>query len=254
MFMSSRPDTPSPTPSTDPDEAERLVQEARKRLQAAASEKTAAELKRSVSEPLNCYGVKAPEVHRIGQELARQARSGGLALAMDVADPLWRSGILEEGMLADVVVSAMGRHIGGGEFDRFDQWVDALTNGANTDGLASHLITKALAAKPSLVARLLEWTGSSSCWRRRAAVVAFVPVVREGRFLTDALSVAERLMTDDDEVVQMGVGWMLKEAARLQADRVVEFLQAWKGKSSRLLLRTAAERMSPAHRAVILGS
>ena len=254
MYMSSGPGHPSPTPSAVPDSAQRLVQEARKRLLAAASDKTAVGLRKAFSGPLICYGVKAPEVHRIGVELARQARSGGLALAMEAADPLWRSGNLEEGMLADELVSAMGRHIGGGEFDRFDQWVDSLTNGANTDGLASHLITRALAAKPSLATRLLEWTGSPSCWRRRAAVVAFVPLVREGRFLTDALTVAERLMTDGDEVVQKGVGWMLKEAARLQAGRVVEFLQPWKGKSSRTLLRAAAERMSPAHRAAVLGS
>ena len=231
---------------------DRLVQAARKGLQAAASEKTSAELKRANPGPLNCYGVRGSEVHRIGMELARQARSGGLALALEVADPLWRSGNLEEGMLAEQLVSAMARHIGGGEFDRFNQWVDSLTTEANTDGLASHLVSRALAAKPSLVARLLEWTSSSSRWRRRAAVVAFAPLVREGRFLSDALSVAERLMRDTDEMVQRGVGLLLLEASRLKPERVVEFLQPWKHQSSRELLRQAVARMSPAHRSAVL--
>ena len=232
---------------------ERLVREAREKLRSAASQRTAEEQRRYFQGPIDSYGVRAQEVQRIGADLVRQVRSGGLALALEVAEPLWESGVLEEGMLADQQVSAFARHIGGSEFDRFDRWVEPLTNWANTDSLASHLIARALAGRPSMAGRLLEWTRSPSRWRRRAAVVSFVPLAREGRFLTDALAVAERLMTDQDEMVQQGIGWLLREASRLQAERVVEFLQPWKEKASRLLLRAAAEKMSPAHRTAVLG-
>ena len=55
-------------------------------------------------------------------------------------------------------------------------------------------------------------------------------------------------MEDEDELVQEGVGLMLMEAVRLQPERVVEFLQLWKGKSAPILLRAATEKMSPTHR------
>ena len=83
--------------------------------------------------------------------------------------------------------------------------------------------------------------------------MAFVPLVREGRFITDALSVAEQLMEDRDEAVQEGVGTLLREATRLQMDRVLEFLDKWKAKSPRTILRLAATKLSPDQRLALLG-
>jgi 3-methyladenine DNA glycosylase AlkD len=173
---------------------------------------------------------------------------------MEVADPLLRSGELEEGMVGNQIVGAMVRHIGGNEFDRFDDWVGALTSEINTDGLASHLISRAVAGKPSLVKRLLEWTTSPSPWRRRAAVLAFSPMIREGRFITDAFSVAEKLLNDPEETVQRGVGMLFIEASRLQADRVFEFLEPHKGDCAKLVLSTASQKLSQAQRSALLGS
>ena len=181
-------------------------------------------------------------------------RTGGLALAMEVADPLWRSRNLEEGMVGTQMVAAMARHIGGNEFERFDEWVDALTNETNAEGLASHLISRAVAGKPSLVNKLLEWTKAPSPWRRRAAVLAFTPMVREGRFIPDAFSVAEKLLNDPEETVQRGVGMLFIEASRLHADRVFEFLEPRKGDCARLVLSTAAQKLSPAQRSALLGT
>ncbi len=240
-------------PAPDPALVERLVREAREKLRSASSQRTAEEHHKFFEEAIDCYGVRPPEVHRIGTDLIREVRGGGLALALEVAEPLWLSGNLEEGVLADQQLSAFARHIGGSEFDRFARWVEPLTNWANADSLATHLIARALAGRPSMTGRLLEWTRSPSRWRRRVAATSFVPLVREGRFLTDALTVAEPLMTDQDEMVHQGVGWLLQEASRLQPERVVEFLQPWREKASPALLRIAVEKMSPAQRTAAVG-
>ena len=232
---------------------ERLVADVRQKLRAAANEKTAREIKRIYGEAVPCLGVASSQTSQIGLEKVRQMRTGGLALALEVADPLWRSGVLEEGLVATQIVNSMGRHIGGGDFDRFETWAGFLTNAANADGLALHLVSRALAAKPSLVNRLGEWAKSTNAIRRRAAIVSFVPLVREGRFLTDALSVVGEVMADPDPQVQDGAGLMLMEASRLQADRVVEFIRPWQGKSPRQLLAKAATKLSASHRAAIFG-
>ena len=177
-----RREEPAP-PGPDMGEVEQLVREVRQKLRSAADPRTAEEHRRYFRAPLECSGVKAPEVHRIGTDLARHIRSKGLAFALELADPLWSSGNLEEGMVANQQVGAFTRHIGGREFDRFDRWVDSLSNWVNTDGIATHLISRALAGRPSMAGRLLEWAGSPSPWRRRASVVSFGPLVREGRFL-----------------------------------------------------------------------
>jgi len=236
--MTSRDRGGPPQPAPDAAAVEKLVEEIRAQLQRASRG----------GHP------KAADVHRLGLDFVRRMRTGGLALAMAVADPLMRSGDIEEGMVGNQLVAAMVRHIGGSEFDRFDQWVDALTSEINTDGLASHIISRAVAGKPSLVNRLLEWTKSPSPWRRRAAVLAFSPMVREGRFITDSFSVAEKLLNDPDETVQRGVGMMLIEASRLKADRVFEFLEPRKGDCAKLVLSAAAQKLSQAQRSALLGT
>lgn len=246
-----RQQVPDPV-SIDGDEVARVVIEVRNKLKSAGSARGVDEVQRYYGEPVDCYGIKAVDVHTIAVDLSRFIRSRGLAFALEVADPLWCSGNLEEGMVADEQVNAFSRHVGGSEFERFDKWADSLGNWSNTDALASHLVSRALNGKPSLVRRLLEWSTSSNRWRRRAAAVSFVPLVREGRFLTDALTVAEPLMVDKDEMVQVGVGWLLQEASRLQPDRVVEFLLQWKDECAQLILTMATERMSPEHSRQIL--
>ena len=230
-----------------------MVDDLRRRLQRAAKPQVAAQLRDAHGADVPCYGVDLTQANRLGQEVMRRVRGSGLALSMAIADPLFRSGNIEEGVAADVVVSGQARLIGGGEFDRFAEWAACLTNAPNTDALAVHLISRSLAARPSLVRVLQEWAGSDDKWLRRASAMAFVPLVREGRFISDALSVAELLMEDAEEAVQVGVGTLLMEATRLQADRVVEFLMAWKDRSPDVVLRAAATKLGPEQRKAVLG-
>jgi 3-methyladenine DNA glycosylase AlkD len=93
------------------------------------------------------------------------------------------------------------------------------------------------------VERLLSWTGSENRWRRRAAAVSLVPIARKGEMLEEAFRIADRLMTDEDDMVQKGVGWLLKEASREHPDEVREYLLRWREEVSALMLRYASEKL-----------
>ena len=250
--MTTQRDRPPP-PGRDTEAIDRAVNELRRRLNQAAKPATAGELRRAVGADVPVYGVNAAEVHRIGLELVRRLRSAPPSLGLDIADVLFLTGNLEEGLVAAQVLGGMARHLGGGEFARFDTWAGALTNAQTADGLAMSGVSKALAAKPSLAAALMDWAKSPSAWRRRVAVSAFIPLVREGRFLTDALAVAELVMADAHQEVQRGVGTLLLEASRAQSARVVDFLQAWKDRAPRLVMQIAATKLSAADRSAVLG-
>ncbi len=232
---------------------DQAVDEVRRRLKQAGRPDIAAQFKKSLGDDVPCYGVKPAQVQQIGLEVVRRHRTGGLAVAMAIGDPLFMSGNLEEGQIGAQVVGTMGRHVTGADFDKFDVWAGALTNAQVADALGTSCLSPALAAKPSLAMKLVDWAKAPSRWRRRAAVSGFVPLVREGRFMTDALTVAEVVMEDDDEEVQRGVGNLLLEASRLKADRVVEFLQEWKNKSPKLIVQIAATKLSQADRSSVLG-
>lgn len=253
--MTNRRNQQTPiAPQVDQQMVRQAVEDVRRRLKQTSNPETAAQLRKSLGDNVSCYGVKPAVVKDIGLEVIRRHRTGGLAVAIAIGDPLFMSGNVEEGQVAAQVVGAMGRHVTGADFERFDTWAGALTTAQVADALGTSCLSAALAAKPSLAMRLVDWAKSPSRWRRRAALSGFVPLVREGRFITDALSVAEVVMEDGDEEVQRGVGNLLLEASRLKADRVVEFLQEWKGTTPKLIVQIAATKLSPADRASVLGS
>jgi 3-methyladenine DNA glycosylase AlkD len=59
-------------------------------------------------------------------------------------------------------------------------------------------------------------------------------------------------MEDEDDMVQKGVGWLFKETYPKRPSDVVRFLLANRTKTTRLVLRYAAEKMTAADKARVL--
>jgi 3-methyladenine DNA glycosylase AlkD len=66
------------------------------------------------------------------------------------------------------------------------------------------------------------------------------------------VAVAARLVADRDDMVQKGLGWLLREWAKHDPGAAVPVLMAIRGRASRLVLRTACEKLSPALRQRVL--
>jgi 3-methyladenine DNA glycosylase AlkD len=141
------------------------------------------------------------------------------------------------------ILGRMRCHLTPAHFDTLDAWVDHVTNWANTDSLSTWLIAETIRKDPTLHMRLLQWTTSENRWRRRAAAVSLVPIARNGDMLEEALAIADRLMTDGDDMVQKGVGWLLKEASKEHPDEIRELLLRWREETPALTLRYASEKL-----------
>ena len=61
--------------------------------------------------------------------------------------------------------------------------------------------------------------------------------------LEEAFALADRLMEDDDDMVQKGVGWLLKEASKKNPEKVRGYLLNWRDRTSALVLRYASEKL-----------
>jgi 3-methyladenine DNA glycosylase AlkD len=249
-----RPQQPSGPPPLDVDReaVDAIVEEIRARLTKAGRKDQADALKRSYGDDVPCHGIKPAELHNIGMDYVRRLRSPGYSASVAVADELFKTGNLEEGLVGAQLVGANARHIGGADFERFDLWAAKLTNPLTADALGTQCISRAMSGKPSIALRLLEWAKSGPAPKCIAAVSSFSPLVREGRFMTDALTVAEPLMTSEDEDIQKATGTMLMEMTRLQAHRVVEFLGPWKGKGPKIIMELAADKLTGEDRAAVI--
>ncbi|HVX66655.1 MAG TPA: DNA alkylation repair protein [Bryobacteraceae bacterium] len=232
--------------------ARELVDQVRAALQARADEEFRRGVANFFREPVNPYGVRSPDVQAIARDAAREMKPWSAAERDRFASALWRSGRLEEATVATWAYRRFARQCGAREFAVFENWLDRhVHNWANCDGLATWLLAGAIANEPALIARLQTWTAAPNRWKRRAAIVALLQEAKRGRNTAEIFETAQALLQDADDMVQKGVGWVLKEAYPARPAEVMEFLLPRAAAAPRLVLRLAAEKMGARDRAAL---
>jgi 3-methyladenine DNA glycosylase AlkD len=171
-----------------------------------------------------------------------------------VGDRLFAGAVLEEKLAAVFLLEKMDPQFGDPEFRRFEAWLDRISSWADHDGLVHYLIAPMVTAKPARVRALFRWARSKDRWHRRAACVALIRGAREKMFFREIVKLSNTLLTDDDDMVQKGLGWLLRETAKFDARRTVPYLRKIRERAPRLVLRTACETLPPAVRKRILAS
>jgi 3-methyladenine DNA glycosylase AlkD len=206
-----------------------------------------------VREPIDPYGVRAPEVKRIAAAVYKIVKPWPAAALRRLCGELWKSGKFEEGAIVIYVYRRLRKQFAAPEFALFERWIDRyVRNWAHCDGVSSWLVSGCIENDASLIPRLNGWTRSRNRWKRRAAAVSLLQEAKQGRHLEAIFRIAEALLEDPDDMVQKGVGWLLKETYPKRAREVVRFLEPRRARAPRLLLRYAAEKMTPADRAQVL--
>lgn len=85
----------------------------------------------------------------------------------------------------------------------------------------------------AMLALLKGWNRSGNRWKRRASVVAFTRKVGEsGRFTKHVLQMCKDLMWDEEDIVQKGVGWALKDNLRSAPKQVGPFIKRLRQKGA----------------------
>ena len=220
------------------DLAERIMAEIRD----ASDPEKEARLRRYFREPIETHGLTSQQSKDIASKYYPEVK-GDFEEAMSLTGDLMSRRNLSYSSVALRMLERFSGQLEPSHFPVFDGWVEYLTNWATTDQLCTKIIAEAVKKDPGLVERLLEWTGSDNRWRRRAAAVSLVPLARRGEMLGDVFRVADRLMTDGDDMAQKGVGWMLKEASKRHPDEVRAYLLRWRDRSPALILRYASEKL-----------
>jgi len=223
------------------------AEEARRRLLSRGSAEGAEKARRYFREPIVTYGCSSGNSAAVADELAPTLR-GDLEQTLTVAGELIEGGVLDEQMVAVALLSKVKRRLTAEHMGRLDEWVDCLSNWASVDSFCTRVVGAVVGREPGALERLSVWAASPSRWRRRAAAVSLVPAARRGAYLREALGLADLLIMDRDDMVQKGVGWMLKEASKLHRDEVRRYLLGWRERAPALVLRYASEKLPPGQR------
>ena len=97
---------------------------------------------------------------------------------------------------------------------------------------------------PEYTDELKRWTKSGNRWMRRAAAVSLIVPAKHGKFLREAIEIADLLLTDSEDMVQKGYGWLLKEESRNHTDEIFAYVMRNRKVMPRTALRYAIELMS----------
>lgn len=179
-------------------------------------------------------------MRRVRREILREH---DFFFLVEVADQLFRGSVLEEKVAAVFLLQQLEDQFGDREFQLFETWLDRISSWADHDGLVHYLIAPMVAAKPARVRTVFRWAKSKDRWHRRAACVALIRGARAKRFFPEIVRLSDLLLADSDDMVQKGLGWLLRETAKFDAKRTVPYLMKIRRQAPRLVLRTACETL-----------
>lgn len=138
------------------------------------------------------------------------------------------------------------------EFRLLESWLPRISNWSDHDALVHYLIAPMVVAKPARVSRVFRWAKSRNRWFRRAACVALIQGTRRKMFFSEIIRLSGMLLSDEYDMVRKGLGWLLRETAKADAQRTVPYLMSIRDTAPRLVLRTACETLPHAARKAIL--
>ncbi|MBN9661548.1 MAG: DNA alkylation repair protein [Acidobacteria bacterium] len=215
----------------------------------------AAGQRRFFQHEVDTYGVRTQALNGVVREVYSTIKGWPLAERNTLMNRLWKTGKLESGVLACHVYRRFARQCTACEFKLFERWLDRYVhNWAHTDGISSWLLAACIENEPGLRFSLKPWTVSPNRWKRRASAVALLQEAKAGRHTDYILEIAARLLPDRDDMVEKGVGWLLKESYPARPAATHAFLMENREAATRLTLRYAAEKMTVHHRQLLLAS
>ncbi len=241
--MASRP----PTPTS-------VATEIRRMLKQGGSAAHAKGVQWFFKEEVRSYGWRATGLRKAATASRRDLRERfGLDFLLQVADELFSGRALEEKIFAVFLLEKVISEFGDAGFKRFERWLFRISSWADHDALVHYLIAPMIAAKPERVGAVFRWAKSRDRWHRRAACVALIQGARRGMFFPEITRLSGLLLSDEDDMVQKGLGWLLRETAKADPKRTVPYLLRIRAKAPRLVLRTACETLPKTRRRRILG-
>ena len=214
------------------------------------------EVQRFFKHQVKSRGWYTAELRKVAVRFRRTILAeSSLPFLVQVADQLFRGQVQEEKNFAVMLLEGMTPQFGRSEFKLFESWLDRVTNWADHDGLVHYLVGPMIAADSSLLSRPPLWARKKSPkpWHQRAAAVSLIHSTRQHKNFGDIQSVTEMLLTSQDDMVQKGLGWLLREAAKANPEQTVAYLMTIRERTPRFVLRTACETLDPKRRAAVLG-
>lgn len=186
------------------------------------------------------YGLKASEFRQIIKEFLPRFRKLSLQERMGLASQLLQEPVGELGHVGLHLITLSVKDLGPKDFAYLDGLPKHFRSWSHVDHLSMEVMQPLLWRHRKETLELLEeWSRSPIRWKRRASVVTFVrKTAKSAEFTEDIIHLCENLIWDEEDIVQKGVGWALKDNLRSAPERLLPYIKDLRkrGVSSTILL------------------
>lgn len=199
------------------------------------------------------YGVKSPDVKTLIKKYKKQVLALSKKEIFELCEELLKTNYLEEAGLACAFTASISKQFIPTDFKILEKWINLyITNWAACDTLCNHTVGDFIMLYPEFIPELKKWTNSPNRWMKRAAAVTLIIPARKGLFLDDIFEIANSLITDADDMVQKGYGWMLKAASQAYPNEIFQYVLSKKEIMPRTAYRYAIEKLSKEQKVVAM--
>lgn len=199
-------------------------------------------------EPIDLYGVRTGIVRKIAKKYWKEMKDLDKKEVFSLCEKLLKSNYLEESIIAFAWARKRKNEFEKSDFTTFENWLKKYVNTwSKCDDFCTHAFSELIFEFPELLLKTEKWRRSKNRWVRRAASIIFIyPIKQKGKsYLKNIFEVSQYFIDtqDQDDLVQKGYGWTLKEAANNYPQEVFDFVLKNKKNMPRTALRYAIEKM-----------
>jgi 3-methyladenine DNA glycosylase AlkD len=207
-----------------------LVEAVRSGLGAAGDPTRATAQQAYMKSDMPYAGVTVPDMRRLVRAAAADRPLGSYAAWRDTILALWREATVREERYAAAEVAGLPRYRAHAlRLDSLPVYEELIVDGAwwdHVDTAAIHQVGPLLLEHPGNMAPVIRaWASDSDRWRRRSSVICQIGA--GSRVDTDLLAhCIEANVADPDFFLRKGIGWALRQHARVDPEWVRAFADA----------------------------
>jgi 3-methyladenine DNA glycosylase AlkD len=183
------------------------LKEIQQRLQSLSDPDNIAFLGKMVPGRQKVYGVKTPEL----QAIVQQYKDGGFELAK----ALWKSGALEEKIIAIKIIEKTGKKDPGKVLPLFKQFSKEIDNWAVCDGLGMQFLSGIRTTHTDEIFELAgKFNQSKDPWQRRLSLVMVEWYTRKKERTPEIKQLVKAVENDKEYYVKKAVVWIKKNFSK----------------------------------------
>ncbi|HEX4929112.1 MAG TPA: DNA alkylation repair protein [Gaiellaceae bacterium] len=231
--------------------ARRIEEELRRAGEPARAEQE----RRYLKSDLRHYGASVPAIRRIAKAALADDPELGRAELVSLVEALWARPVHECRMAAVELLELGSEHLRQGDMEVVERLIRQSRTWALVDGLAAGVAGALAERHPTLGETLDRWASDDDFWVRRSALLALLRPLRRGEGDFERFSrYADAMLEEREFFIRKAIGWVLRETARKQPDRVYAWLEPRAGRASGVTVREAVKYLSEQQRSTILSA